>query len=90
MLHLYKHSFPIISGDICEYKLINSGYVHVCVPGLGSITKGQLQLQLQLLSVWQPLVNYNYNYNYVTFNYVTVTCTVACNYNIITAIPLSW
>ena len=67
MLHLYKHSFPIISGDICEYKLINSGYVHECVPGLGSITKGQLQLQLQLLSVWQPLVNYNYSY--VTFNY---------------------
>ena len=60
-------------------------YIHIYIPpGLSSITKGQLQLlKFELLSLWQPLVNYNYNY--VT---ITITCTVECNYNIITAILL--
>ena len=55
MLYLYKHSFPIISGDI-KYKLINSVYVHVWV---------QLLLSQNILGIVKARVCIDCIYMYV-------------------------
>ena len=79
--HTYVLTYMYILIIIHKYTHIHTlihKYIHIYIPpGLSSITKGQLQLlKCELLSLWQPLVNYNYNY--VT---ITITCTVGCNYN---------